>query len=108
ADGQRRQAQGQGGVEPGLRLQLRGETGDDRGDQRAKGGEQAGVYPVTPGPAGVEGGGKPFLQLVVQGPVVEDSEPVMELLFACTAMFGQGHWTASFTGPRNAAHRGVP
>src|SRR5690606_36660768 len=65
--GQRRQARRQGGVEPVLRLQLRGETGDDRGNQRAKGGEQPRVYAVTPGPAGVEGGGKPFLQLVVQG-----------------------------------------
>src|SRR2546427_6426511 len=81
---QRRQRQcqagmavGKGGVD-GVR-----EARDDRCHQGADGREQAGMHPMAPGPALVEGGGKMLPELPMQGVVVQDVEAFLEALLAC-------------------------
>jgi hypothetical protein len=67
------------------------EARHDRGDQRADGGEQAGMHPVAAGPTLVEGRGKVLAKLPMQGGVVENVKAFLEALLARSALIGIQH-----------------
>jgi hypothetical protein len=104
---QRRQGQCESGI--GQRhggIDGVGEARHDRRGQRADGHEQAGVDPVTAGPALVESGRQMPLELSMQGGVVEDVEAFLEALLARLAMIGIRHQCGSLVDPNRGPKRG--
>lgn len=83
---QRRQRQCQRGMAGKRFVDRVGKARNDRGNQRADRGEQAGMDPMATCPTVIECRRKMRLELAMQCSVVEDVEAFLKAPLACTAL----------------------